>query len=840
VHLLPDHAPNNGDVSMMGGGMGGAADREAAPGRGGLGMGLGGGLGLGMGSGGLGSSSSSSSSSSPASSMSMPQIKNHSVTHHAGYLYCFGGYDGRRNHQSLSVYSLRERRWMDVISTSSDSSSASASVAASLTAGGRGGGGVGSGASRRGRGDEDAYDYDHYGHYDVGEMPLPSRRTGGGGMGMASASASVRSPSSGNGRRLVVRGVPPPGRNGHTATLAIGGRTRRRRRRRSGSRSGASGSGGRGSGSDMEGRRSGSIECGNVGASSEAPAFPPPNDDDGDIIIDNGVHRLNPRSSVPTTTTTTTTITTTTDNSKCTIDERVPPRRTRRRRRRGDGVADAYRAYESDRHRRDDESENDDDENDEVFPVSAVDAVDVAIVDLVRAMDVELVGDGGGNGRSAIDDEEDGGGGEEEKKGDGGARWRWKEGGRDGVATDCDDVDVDDDNDRSSDDARYVIDDFNDNVDDVNDEDDAQIIIIGGWLGAGPYAADDTWVLDISGGLERLRWFRPQTRGTPPGPCNMHSADYIPSRGEVYVFRGGNGREYLNDLHALDVVTYSWRKVRTRGTPPEHRANHSSALLDDVGGGGKSELFVFGGWNGSERLNDVHVLDTETSTWSTPRIMGVKPHPRAGMTLTALRGRLYLFGGSGTSSKCFDDLQVLDREEMAWLDVNDVSDATPPPSSSNRGGGGGGGRRPPPFGASSTYCDSSWEMVGITRGIGGGGIDHYGGNRSASSSWDVLGGQDGMMTIGGGGSDDDDNGGRGGGGVKFADWRSYAESTGGTPGRNNSANPNDEDTVPSVYVNGKPPGRRAGHTATAVGRHIYVFGGKLGPQRLVLVPEKVH
>ena len=39
------------------------------------------------------------------------------------------------------------------------------------------------------------------------------------------------------------------------------------------------------------------------------------------------------------------------------------------------------------------------------------------------------------------------------------------------------------------------------------------------------------------------------------------------------------------------------------------------------------------------------------------------------MTLTALRGRLYLFGGSGTSSKCFQDLQILDRSTMAWLDV---------------------------------------------------------------------------------------------------------------------------------------------------------------------------
>ena len=264
----------------------------------------------------------------------------------------------------------------------------------------------------------------------------------------------------------------------------------------------------------------------------------------------------------------------------------------------------------------------------------------------------------------------------------------------------------------------------------------------------------------------------------------MHSADYIPSRGEVYVFRGGNGREYLNDLHALDVETYSWRKVRTRGTPPQRRANHSSALLDDGVAGGRSELFVFGGWNGSERLNDVHVLDVETSTWSTPRILGVKPHPRAGMTLTALRGRLFLFGGSGTSSKCFDDLQVLDREEMAWLDVTEAgNDATTPPSSSSNNGG--GGRRPPRLGATSSYYDGSWEMVGDPGGIGGGG-----------------------------------------GGVKFADWRSYAGST-GAPACN-SANPNDEDTVPSVYVGGKPPGRRAGHTATAVGRHIYVFGGKSG------------
>lgn len=147
----------------------------------------------------------------------------------------------------------------------------------------------------------------------------------------------------------------------------------------------------------------------------------------------------------------------------------------------------------------------------------------------------------------------------------------------------------------------------------------------------------------------------------------MHSADFIPDRNEIYLFRGGNGREYLNDLHALDCATYTWRTVETRGEVPQQRANHSSAFLEET-----SELFIFGGWNGRERLNDIHILDTKTGVWSRPHVSGDLPYPRAGMTLTALRGRLYLFGGSGTSSKCFNDLQILDRKEMVSTSLDVV------------------------------------------------------------------------------------------------------------------------------------------------------------------------
>ena len=336
-------------------------------------------------------------------------------------------------------------------------------------------------------------------------------------------------------------------------------------------------------------------------------------------------------------------------------------------------------------------------------------------------------------------------------------------------------------------------------------------------------------VLDVSAGGRQLRWFQPSVKGTPPGPCNMHSADYVAARREVYVFRGGNGREYLNDLHALDTQTLVWRRVETVGAVPQQRANHSSAILEETG-----ELFIFGGWNGTERLNDIHILDTATSNWTFPRIHGLLPHPRAGMTLTALRGRLYLFGGSGTSAKCFQDLQILDRQGMAWLDVTQYDEAGNlgrlyPLTGDLRydhGGGGGGGAMNNSNGmfrfggggnnnSSISNNNRVYESGGAQDGEAGDGLppQGIGSNNNGSSS---------MMAVQYSSS--------------RADWRSrdmaMVPTSRQPPLHHASPNPNDEDTVPSVLVHGPGPGRRAGHTATAVNRKIYVFGGSCGSDYL--------
>ena len=194
--------------------------------------------------------------------------------------------------------------------------------------------------------------------------------------------------------------------------------------------------------------------------------------------------------------------------------------------------------------------------------------------------------------------------------------------------------------------------------------------------------------------------------------------------------------------------------------------------------------------NGRERLNDIHILDTATSTWSCPHVGGVLPHPRAGMTLTALRGRLFLFGGSGTSSKCFQDLQILDRKEMAWLDVSQSEPTAVV----------GSGRAP----GSNPYEDDADNTRAATAD-GESGIS--GSNNSSNSSNNSnIGGFAGLR----------------------ADWRSRDNMTGIVA----SPNPNDEDSVPGIQIQGQGPGRRAGHTATAVHRQLYVFGGSCGSDYL--------
>ncbi|CAK9080802.1 unnamed protein product [Durusdinium trenchii] len=170
---------------------------------------------------------------------------------------------------------------------------------------------------------------------------------------------------------------------------------------------------------------------------------------------------------------------------------------------------------------------------------------------------------------------------------------------------------------------------------------------------------------------ERLwQWARPQVEGEGPCARGGHTATLVgptdpqkPSA-RIVIFGGhydggsGAGFVYLNDTHILDIDENTWTVPRCRGTAPEPRYGHAAAL---VGG----RVVYFGGKGKTSCFRDLHALDTSTYTWFQGPSSGGAPSARHGHTANLHGTRLYVFGGT-CSGKYFGDLHCLDLASMAW------------------------------------------------------------------------------------------------------------------------------------------------------------------------------
>lgn len=75
-------------------------------------------------------------------------------------------------------------------------------------------------------------------------------------------------------------------------------------------------------------------------------------------------------------------------------------------------------------------------------------------------------------------------------------------------------------------------------------------------------------------------------------------------------------------------------------------------------------------------MNDLFLLDVSTRTWSQVRTLGQAPQARAGMSLSWVHGMLYLFGGSGHTTRCFNDVHIFDPTTCAWMEGHPTDSQT--------------------------------------------------------------------------------------------------------------------------------------------------------------------
>eukprot|EP01119_Soliformovum_irregulare_P021950 TRINITY_DN7398_c0_g1_i2.p1 TRINITY_DN7398_c0_g1~~TRINITY_DN7398_c0_g1_i2.p1 ORF type:complete len:523 (+),score=127.99 TRINITY_DN7398_c0_g1_i2:78-1646(+) len=196
----------------------------------------------------------------------------------------------------------------------------------------------------------------------------------------------------------------------------------------------------------------------------------------------------------------------------------------------------------------------------------------------------------------------------------------------------------------------------------------AKLFVFGGWNGT--RMLNDLHIFYC----DSMTWNRPITTGAVPGFRAGHTSTAIGT--QLFVFGGGDGSHYLNDLHILDSETMAWSQAYVAGTSPAARSRHTATLIG-------SKIFIFGGGDDSRVFNDTYIFDTGTMAWSRPIIKGEPPVARWGHTATlAEDGKIILFGGHD-GTQMLNDVHVLDTTQLSWSSINVKYEMEPPTILSN-------------------------------------------------------------------------------------------------------------------------------------------------------------
>ncbi|KAK3599084.1 hypothetical protein CHS0354_024412 [Potamilus streckersoni] len=146
----------------------------------------------------------------------------------------------------------------------------------------------------------------------------------------------------------------------------------------------------------------------------------------------------------------------------------------------------------------------------------------------------------------------------------------------------------------------------------------------------------------------------------------------------IYVFGGDNGKNMLNDLLRFDVKDKSWGRAFTTGTPPASRYHHSAVVHD-------GSMFVFGGYTGDihsnsnlTNKNDLFEYTFATGQWVERKFEGRKPVARAAHGAAVYGDKLWIFAGYDGNARLNDMWTMsLVGDCKAWEEVQQSGDIPP-------------------------------------------------------------------------------------------------------------------------------------------------------------------
>uniref|UniRef100_A0A8C6XG40 Kelch domain containing 2 n=1 Tax=Naja naja TaxID=35670 RepID=A0A8C6XG40_NAJNA len=163
-----------------------------------------------------------------------------------------------------------------------------------------------------------------------------------------------------------------------------------------------------------------------------------------------------------------------------------------------------------------------------------------------------------------------------------------------------------------------------------------------------------------------LQWVRVDCQGIPPSSKDKLGVwvyrnkliffggyGYYPDVEQIGTFEfdetsfwnSGLPRGWNNHVHVLDTESFTWSQPLTTGKSPSPRAAHACATVGSRG-------YVFGGRYRESRMNDLYFLNLETWEWQEIVVQGICPQPLSKLWHTACasdEGEVIVFGGCASN-----------------------------------------------------------------------------------------------------------------------------------------------------------------------------------------------
>ena len=186
------------------------------------------------------------------------------------------------------------------------------------------------------------------------------------------------------------------------------------------------------------------------------------------------------------------------------------------------------------------------------------------------------------------------------------------------------------------------------------------IYIFGGFDRSSRQKTNEIYALNpTSGVFTRLpvQGDRPSPRGLLKGWTYKGQLFFfigVAEESESEVILVGDQHDGVRDnlLCRFDVSTNTWTKVETRGDTPSPREDYAAAVVDH-------QVIIHGGYGGRRVLNDTHMLDMKSMTWTLVSTGGPKDY---GHSLTPLTEKRVLFVGGSLKQ----EIWIFDVSENIW------------------------------------------------------------------------------------------------------------------------------------------------------------------------------